>query len=73
MNAPRIHYEAGVLTAELFDAVDISVLEGIESTEFIRFDSPHLFFGGVNLAACMADGSLTGGADPRRGGYCRLV
>ena len=73
VDAPRIHYESGVLSAELFSDADIDALNAIESSEFVRFTEPSLFFGGVNLACRSSDGGLDGGADGRRGGHYIVV
>lgn len=71
VDAGRLHWESGVLNAELFD------LPGGRSTiaavhpadeQLLTFDRPHLFFGGVHLARRQADGRLDGGGDRRRSG-----
>ena len=70
---PRLHYEAGVLTAETYGTAPVDALKGIGAESFVTFDAPHLFFGGVNLASRSADGQLCGQGDPRRGGHCIVV
>ena len=73
VRAPRLHFEDGVLTAETFGSADIDSLTRLDTSAFVPFPEPHLFFGGVNVAALNADGTLDGGADPRRGGHCIIV
>lgn len=74
VTAPRVHFEGGVLNAEVFDAGPRrGVLEGLGANELIVFDEPNLFFGGVHLVRRRADGTLEGAGDPRRGGTCRVV
>ena len=73
VDAPRLHFEEGVLTAETFGQENQLNLTNIDAADFVRFPDPHLFFGGVNVAALNADGTLSGGADQRRGGHCIVV
>ncbi|MEE2757775.1 MAG: gamma-glutamyltransferase [Myxococcota bacterium] len=73
VKAPRLHYESGVLNAEIFDESQRARFDGIDTKAFVPFNKPHMFFGGVNCAARMANGDLTGGADSRRGGHCIVV
>jgi len=63
VDAPRIHYEDGVVFAE--PGVDLEELGGTE--RIVSFVRPNLFFGGVQ-AALRRDGTLSGAGDPRRGG-----
>jgi gamma-glutamyltranspeptidase/glutathione hydrolase len=64
VDAPRVHFENGVLYAEPGIALD-EVLG--EDTEVVRFGSLNLFFGGVQAVQRTKDG-LIGAGDPRRGG-----
>ena len=73
VKAPRLHYESGVLNVELFNESEREKFHGIDTSAFVPFDAPHMFFGGVNCAARMANGQLNGGADSRRGGHCIVV
>jgi len=73
VEAPRIHYEGGVLNAETFGAADLTAMQNIPCDEYVPFDAPHLFFGGVSLASRLTTGALAGGGDPRRGGHCIIV
>ena len=69
--AGRIHWEAGVLNAEIFDLADHgATVEALHrpSEQLVRFEIPNLFFGGVHLAGRRADGTLYGAGDPRRSG-----
>jgi gamma-glutamyltranspeptidase/glutathione hydrolase len=63
VDAPRVHYEDGVVFAE--PGIE---LEGLpDGARVVRFSAPNLFFGGVQ-AALRRDGTLSGAGDPRRGG-----
>jgi gamma-glutamyltranspeptidase/glutathione hydrolase len=73
VRAPRVHYEAGVLNAEVFDRDDAGATAELGARERITFDEPNLFFGGVHLVRRTADGTLEGAGDIRRGGACRVV
>jgi gamma-glutamyltranspeptidase/glutathione hydrolase len=63
VNAPRVHYENGVVFAE--PGVELDELGGEE--QVVRFAARNLFFGGVQ-AAQRLDGLVIGAGDPRRGG-----
>jgi gamma-glutamyltranspeptidase/glutathione hydrolase len=63
VEAPRVHYEEGVLYAE--PGIDLSPVD--EELPTVRFGALNLFFGGVQAALCR-DGELSGAGDPRRGG-----
>jgi gamma-glutamyltranspeptidase / glutathione hydrolase len=63
VDAPRIHYEDGVVFAE--PGIELVELDGAERV--VRFGGRNLFFGGVQ-AALRRDGKLSGAGDPRRGG-----
>lgn len=70
--APRVHFEGGVLNAEVFAFDDRgAALEQLGAERMIRFDAPNMFFGGVHLVERLADGTLRGAGDPRRGGSLR--
>jgi gamma-glutamyltranspeptidase/glutathione hydrolase len=70
VQAPRVHFEDGVLYAE--PGIDDAALERCTRT-ITRFHEPNLFFGGAQAAAREADGSFSGGGDPRRGGAALVV
>jgi gamma-glutamyltranspeptidase/glutathione hydrolase len=64
VNAPRVHYEAGVVYAE--PGISLEQLEA-GGEQIVRFSDLNLFFGGVQ--AVRRRGSvLSGAGDPRRGG-----
>ncbi len=63
VDAPRVHFEDGVLFAE--PGIDLGELEG--ELPIMRFKAPNLFFGGVQ-AAQRRGALLSGAGDPRRGG-----
>ncbi|HEX3433135.1 MAG TPA: gamma-glutamyltransferase [Solirubrobacteraceae bacterium] len=64
VDAPRVHFEAGVVYAEPGIALDELEADG---DELVRFSDLNLFFGGVQ--AVRRRGSvLSGAGDPRRGG-----
>ncbi len=69
VRAPRLHFEAGVVQAE--PGIDGEALARIEARGLAVFRRPeiNLFFGGVQaVARDRAEGVLSGGGDPRRGG-----
>jgi gamma-glutamyltranspeptidase / glutathione hydrolase len=69
VEAPRLHFEQGVVQAE--KGVDPAALDRLEERgwEVARWPSLNLFFGGVQaVARDPASGELSGGGDPRRGG-----
>ncbi|HMD52466.1 MAG TPA: gamma-glutamyltransferase, partial [Solirubrobacteraceae bacterium] len=63
VQAPRVHFEDGLLFVE----PGIEVGEFADELEIVRFAALNLFFGGVQ-AALRRDGHLSGAGDPRRGG-----
>lgn len=69
IEAPRLHFEQGVVQAE--KGIDPEALTGLEARgwEVARWPSLNLFFGGVQaVARDPVSGELCGGGDPRRGG-----
>ncbi len=67
--APRIHYEDGVLNAELRGRPGGGgFLHDLGARRVVPFPEPDLFFGGIHLVRRTPDGSLQGAGDPRRGG-----
>jgi gamma-glutamyltranspeptidase/glutathione hydrolase len=64
VEAPRLHYEDGLVYVE--PGIDVDALEAAGLT-VAQFRDRNLFFGGVQ-AVERRDGELTGGGDPRRGG-----
>jgi gamma-glutamyltranspeptidase/glutathione hydrolase len=69
IEAPRLHFEAGLLQAE--PGVDEAALARLEARGIpvARRPAINLFFGGVQaVARDPATGALSGGGDPRRGG-----
>jgi gamma-glutamyltranspeptidase/glutathione hydrolase len=70
VEAPRVHFEDGVLYAE--PGIDGATLERC-AAKITRFRELNLFFGGAQAAAREADGSFSGGGDPRRGGAALVV
>jgi gamma-glutamyltranspeptidase/glutathione hydrolase len=65
VEAPRLHFEDGAVYAE--PGVDVDALRAA-GREVVPFRARNLFFGGVQAVERSADGELTGGGDPRRGG-----
>jgi gamma-glutamyltranspeptidase/glutathione hydrolase len=63
VQAPRVHYEDGVVFAE--PGIDLEALSG--DARIVRFGAPNLFFGGVQAALRRGE-ETTGAGDPRRGG-----
>ena len=71
VEAPRVHFENGVVWAE--PGVDTAELEaaGLPVT---RFRARNMFFGGAQAAERdLRTGHLSGGGDPRRGGTAVVV
>jgi len=69
IEAPRLHFEAGVLQAE--PGIEAAALARLEAGGLAVARRPqiNLFFGGVQaVARDPATGALSGGGDPRRGG-----
>ncbi len=70
VQAPRLHYEDGVVYAE--PGADTAPLER-SGQAIARFRAPNLFFGGVQAVERNAHGGFSGGGDPRRGGAAIVV
>jgi gamma-glutamyltranspeptidase/glutathione hydrolase len=69
IDAPRLHFEDGVLQAE--PGIDEEALGRLQARGIAVARRPaiNLFFGGVQaVARDPATGALSGGGDPRRGG-----
>lgn len=74
VDAPRLHYENGVVEAEA--GVTPAALDEIESDgwQVVRWREKNLFFGGTQAVARHPEtGALSGGGDPRRGGVAVVV
>ena len=70
VQAPRVHFEDGVVYAE--PGIDTSELEAV-GRAIGRFGERNLFFGGVQAAERDPGGAFYGGGDPRRGGAAIVV
>ncbi|MGB9183154.1 MAG: gamma-glutamyltransferase [Solirubrobacteraceae bacterium] len=70
VDAPRVHWEDGVVYTE--PGIDSSALAAV-GRELAPFRERNLFFGGAQAAARDPDGRFSGGGDPRRGGASVLV
>ncbi|HET9104372.1 MAG TPA: gamma-glutamyltransferase [Solirubrobacteraceae bacterium] len=70
VDAPRIHWEDGIVYAE--PGIDTAALTAA-GFEVSHFREPNLFFGGAQAAARDASGRFSGGGDPRRGGASVVV
>ena len=70
VEAPRIHFEKGVVHCE-----DAAVADELEAAGYpvVRWRQRNLFFGGVSAVEIRADGSLAAAGDPRRGGGAVVV
>jgi gamma-glutamyltranspeptidase/glutathione hydrolase len=64
VEAPRAHFEDGVVFAE--PGIDLGELHS--DLRAVRFSERNLFFGGVQAVQRLADDTLCGAGDPRRGG-----
>ena len=65
VNAPRLHYEDGVVYAE--PGLPLQSLEA-SGQAVAPFRERNLFFGGVQAVERDRQGCFWGGGDPRRGG-----
>ena len=70
VEAPRIHFEDGVVYAE--PGIEIGAVEA-SGHALARFGAPNLFFGGVQAVAREPGGRFGGAGDPRRGGDAVVV
>ena len=70
VEAPRVHFEDGVVYAE--PGVDTDVLKDA-GWAIGRFRERNLFFGGAQAVQRDASGGFFGGGDPRRGGDAVVV
>jgi len=70
VQAPRVHFEDGVVYAE--PGLDTRPLEQA-GRAIARFRDRNLFFGGVQAAKRDTEGEFSGGGDPRRGGAAVMV
>jgi gamma-glutamyltranspeptidase/glutathione hydrolase len=70
VQAPRVHFEDGVVYAE--PGVDTAALEAA-GRAIGRFRERNLFFGGVQAVERDEAGAFWGGGDPRRGGAAIVV
>lgn len=73
VSAPRIHFEDDVLHIE--PPISDAILQDLRGAwpEIRRWSGQSVFFGGAHSVGSMADGSLCGAGDPRRGGVVRVV
>jgi gamma-glutamyltranspeptidase/glutathione hydrolase len=65
VNAPRVHFEDGLVYAE--PGIEVAPLEDA-GLEVVAFRGLNLFFGGVQAVQRCGGGKLVGAGDPRRGG-----
>ena len=73
IEAPRVHFEAGVVQAE--PGADEAALSRLEQagTAVVRWDHKNLFFGGVQAVERDPSGNLGGAGDSRRGGAAAVA
>jgi gamma-glutamyltranspeptidase/glutathione hydrolase len=70
VEAPRLHFEEGVIYAE--PGIDVQELD--ETGHGVAaFQEKNLFFGGVQAAVKTTSGLLDGAGDPRRGGAAEVA
>jgi gamma-glutamyltranspeptidase/glutathione hydrolase len=69
-DAPRLHYEDGVVYTE--PGIDTAALEAA-GWQLGPFRERNLFFGGAQAVAREDGGGFSGGGDPRRGGAAIVV
>lgn len=70
VQAPRVHFEDGVVYAE--PGLETRALE-VSGRAIGRFRERNLFFGGVQAVERDPGGAFWGGGDPRRGGAAIVV
>ena len=70
VDAPRLHFEKGVVHCE-----DAAAADDLEAAGYpvVRWRQRNLFFGGVSAVEIREDGSLAAAGDPRRGGAAVVV
>ena len=70
VDAPRLHFEKGVVHCE-----DAAAADELEAAGYpvVRWRQRNLFFGGVSAVEIREDGSLAAAGDPRRGGGAVVV
>jgi gamma-glutamyltranspeptidase/glutathione hydrolase len=74
VDAPRVHFENGVLNAEVFERDDGGAeLEQLGAPRLVRFTEPNLFFGGAHVVQRTVQGQVHGAGDRRRGGAHLVV
>ena len=74
VNAPRMHFENGTLNAEVFHREDEGKgLEALAPAQWVPFQTPNLYFGGINLVERGPEGAFNGLGDARRGGSFIVV
>ena len=73
VDSPRVHVEGPLVDAE--PGVDEHALDALRARDWKvkQWHERNLYFGGVQAVARTADGRLSGGGDPRRGGVAVLV
>jgi len=73
ITAPRIHWENGDLHAESSAFHELRDLASDMDWTLVEHTIPNLFFGGAHAVRRLADHSLQGIGDPRRGGSSMMV
>ena len=72
--APRLHYEGGELNIECFERnIDWDSLKQKTPGQITRFESPNLYFGGINCITFNDADGVSGAGDIRRGGVYRMA
>ena len=73
INAPRLHFEGGVLNAEIHGSLGAADYGQLKPEKFVPFEQPSLFFGGVHMVMAQNQEELLGAGDARRNGTCLKV
>ena len=66
VDAPRIHFEAGILHVE--PGIDMAAFAHFREIEIEPWEERNLYFGGSQVVSRDAAGAIAWGGDPRRGG-----
>lgn len=73
VEAPRVHFEDGVLQVEAGN--DPATVDALEAAGYIvnRWQSRHMYFGGVHAVAHSVNSGFEAVGDPRRGGAASVA
>ena len=73
VEAARLHVERGLISIEPGFTEDAVAAAAREGDRLNRWPERNMFFGGVHAVERLADGTVRGAGDPRRGGVSRRL